>query len=46
MALALASSGDLLDIRPFGPTLRELRTHTLVQAPSMELFRMVIRPAR
>ncbi len=42
MALAHASSGDLLDVRPLGASLRDARTRTLVPGPPIELFRMVL----
>ena len=42
MALAHASSGDLLDIRPLGSLLHDAQTHTLVSGPPIELFRMVL----
>lgn len=46
MALAHAASGDLLDIRPLGPGLPEAKSHTLVQSPSIEIFRMVLPAGR
>ncbi len=42
MALAHAGSGDLIDVRPLGSTLRQAITHTLVQSSSIEVFRMVL----
>lgn len=42
MALAHAASGDLLDIRPLGPALPAAKSHTLVQSPALEIFRMVL----
>jgi quercetin dioxygenase-like cupin family protein len=42
MALPHAASGDLVDIRPLGPELRDSRTQTLVQSPTLEIFRMVL----
>jgi quercetin dioxygenase-like cupin family protein len=42
MALRHAASGDLLDVRPLGPALRDSRTRTLVQRPPIEVFRMVL----
>ena len=46
MALTHAASGDLLDIRPLGPALRAAKSHTLVQSPSIEIFRMVLPAGR
>ncbi len=42
MALPHAASGDLLDIGPLGPKLAATKSHTLVQSPSIEIFRMVL----
>jgi quercetin dioxygenase-like cupin family protein len=42
MALAHAASGELLDIRPLGPKLAGTKSHTLVQSPSIEIFRMAL----
>lgn len=46
MALTHAASGDLLDIRPLGPKLPQAKSHTLVQSPSIEIFRMVLPAGR
>ena len=42
MALTHAASGDLVDIRPLGPALPAAKSRTLVQSPSLEIFRMVL----
>jgi quercetin dioxygenase-like cupin family protein len=42
MALARASSGDLIDVRPLAAELRKTKSHTLVQSPSLEVIRLVL----
>lgn len=42
MALPHLCSGDLLEIRPLGSSLRDAQTQTLVPGPPLELFRLVL----
>jgi len=46
MATAHAASGELIDIRPFGPALRQLASETLVRAEHLEVFRLVLLAGR
>lgn len=42
MAIAHAASGDLIDIRPLGATLRKSISTTLVRSDHLEVFRLVL----
>ncbi|QLQ02062.1 MAG: cupin domain-containing protein [Thiobacillus sp.] len=42
MAMTHAASGELIDVRPLGPALRETRSSTLVRADHLEVFRFVL----
>lgn len=42
MALAHAASGELVDIRPLGETLRETISTTLIRSDHLEVFRLVM----
>lgn len=42
MALEHALSGEVLDIRPLGSELANEKSKTLVRAPHLEVFRMVL----
>ena len=42
MALHHASSGELIDIRPLGDTLRQAVTKTLYKSDHMQVFRLVL----
>lgn len=42
MALPHAASGELIDVRPLGPSLREARSTTLVRSDHLEIFRLVL----
>ena len=43
MALAHAQPLDLIDVRPFGPRLREAVTTSLLKTPTLQLMRLVLR---
>lgn len=42
MAITHAASGELIDIRPLGATLRQTSSSTLVRADHLEVFRFVL----
>ncbi|MEP6792470.1 MAG: cupin domain-containing protein [Ramlibacter sp.] len=42
MAIHHAASGELIDIRPLGPALRDTVTRALYKSDHLELFRMVL----
>lgn len=42
MAIPHAKSGEVIDIRPLGPTLRQAKTTTLVKTKALEVIRLVI----
>ncbi|MGH8798645.1 MAG: cupin domain-containing protein [Casimicrobiaceae bacterium] len=42
MATTHAASGELIDLRPFGPALRQAATETLVRAEHLEIFRLIL----
>jgi quercetin dioxygenase-like cupin family protein len=42
MATTHAASGELIDIRPFGPALPHVASETLVRADHLEIFRLVL----
>ena len=42
MAIPHAKSGEVIDIRPLGPQLRQARTTTLVKTKTLEIIRLVI----
>ncbi len=42
MALHHAASGELMDVRPLGPALRETISTTLVRVDDLEVFRLVL----
>lgn len=46
MATAHAASGELIDIRPFGPALPHAPSETLVRADHLEVFRLVLLAGR
>ena len=46
MATAHAASGELIDIRPFGPALPHAASETLVRAEHLEVFRLVLLAGR
>jgi quercetin dioxygenase-like cupin family protein len=46
MATAHAVSGELIDIRPFGPALPQVASETLVRAEHLEVFRLVLLAGR
>ncbi|HEX4523873.1 MAG TPA: cupin domain-containing protein [Casimicrobiaceae bacterium] len=46
MATAHAESGELIDIRPFGPALPQIASETLVRAEHLEVFRLVLLAGR
>ena len=46
MATAHAASGELIDVRPFGPALRQVASETLVRAEHLEVFRLVLLAGR
>lgn len=42
MAIPHAKSGEVINIRPLGPQLRQARTTTLVKTKTLEIIRLVI----
>ena len=42
MAMTHAASGELFDVRPLGPALRQTGSSTLVRADHLEIFRFVL----
>jgi quercetin dioxygenase-like cupin family protein len=42
MATSHAASGELIDVRPFGPALGHAASETLVRADHVEVFRLVL----
>lgn len=42
MAITHAASGELIDVRPLGATLRQTSSSTLVRADHLEVFRFVL----
>lgn len=46
MATSHAASGELIDIRPFGPALPHAASETLVRADHLEVFRLVLLAGR
>ncbi len=42
MAITHAASGELIDVRPLGATLRQTNSSTLVRAAHLEVFRFVL----
>ena len=46
MSTAHAASGELIDIRPFGPALPQVASETLVRAEHLEVFRLVLLAGR
>lgn len=46
MATSHAASGELIDIRPFGPALPQVASETLVRAEHLEVFRLVLLAGR
>lgn len=42
MAIPHAASGDLIDVRPLGGSLRQASSRTLVRADHLEVFRLVL----
>lgn len=46
MATSHAASGELIDIRPFGTTLPQAASETLVRAEHVEVFRLVLLAGR
>lgn len=42
MATSHAASGELIDLRPFGPALQHAASETLVRADHLEVFRLVL----
>lgn len=42
MALKHAASGEIVSVRPLGEALRTEKSITLVRAPHLEVFRMVL----
>jgi quercetin dioxygenase-like cupin family protein len=46
MAIPHAGAGDVIDIRPLGPSLPQWETHTLVKTGDMEIIRLVLPQGR
>ena len=46
MSTPHAASGELIDIRPFGPALPQVASETLVRAEHLEVFRLVLLAGR
>ncbi|MGH8715043.1 MAG: cupin domain-containing protein [Casimicrobiaceae bacterium] len=46
MATTHAASGELIDLRPFGPALRQAASETLVRGEHLEVFRLVLLAGR
>jgi quercetin dioxygenase-like cupin family protein len=42
MAIPHAQSGEIIDIRPLGPTLKTAKTTTLVKTRTLEIIRLVV----
>jgi quercetin dioxygenase-like cupin family protein len=42
MAIPHAASGDLIDIRPLGANPEQVGSSTLIRAPHLEVFRLVM----
>ncbi len=42
MAIPHAQSGDVVDVRPLGPSLAAARTTTLVKSKTLEVLRLVV----
>lgn len=42
MAIPHAKSGDLIDVRPLGPSLTGAKTVTLIKSDALEVIRLVI----
>lgn len=42
MVITHAASGELIDVRPLGATLRQTSSSTLVRADHLEVFRFVL----
>jgi len=42
MALIHAASGELIDVRPLGASLRQTSSSTLIRADHLEVFRFVL----
>ena len=42
MAMPHAASGEVIDLRPFGETLRRADSETLVRSDHLEIFRLVL----
>ncbi len=42
MAIPHAASGDLIDVRPLGATLRQTISTTLIRSDHLEVFRLVL----
>jgi quercetin dioxygenase-like cupin family protein len=42
MAMPHAKSGDVIDVRPLGPTFAAARSVTLVKSDSLEVIRLVV----
>jgi len=42
MSLPHAASGELIDVRPLGASLRQTSSSTLVRADHLEVFRLVL----
>lgn len=42
MAIRHAASGELIDVRPLGASLRQTSSNTLVRATHLEVFRLVL----
>jgi quercetin dioxygenase-like cupin family protein len=43
MAIPHARSGEVIDIRPLGPTLAQARTTTLAKTDTLEILRLVVK---
>jgi quercetin dioxygenase-like cupin family protein len=42
MAIPHAKSGDVIDVRPLGTSLKDQKTSTLIKTDSLEVLRLVI----
>lgn len=42
MAIPHAQSGDVVDVRPLGPSLATARTITLIKSKTLEILRLVV----
>ena len=46
MAIPHAKSGEVIEVRPLGPTLATTQTSTLVKTPTLEVIRLILLPGK